>query len=153
MSDTITAIATTVTAIIFVIEFWKKFSAPPLSLSLVGKSYFHKEGESFAEVVFELKSSTRIRVDAISSSKKKLSFFSDNSYQKKLTLGYCPDENSGTIPLTLYIKPCPKNGEAIKLTLDIGRISFFNPVYTFYPNDFYDTRIPDQGIWPSSPLT
>ena len=150
-SEVITAIATSLGTLILGIDFWIKLTTPPIYLSLTAKSYYHKDGTDFAEIELELRSSKRIRVHSISSSNKKLSFFCDKSYENKLSLGYCPDENSGGIPLFLYVKPYPSTGDAIKLTLDIGRHKFFNPVYKFYPNDFFDTKIPDQGIWPSSP--
>ena len=151
MFDVITALATTVTAGVVAIEFWKKSSAQPSCLTVTGRSYYHREGSDVAEFRFVLKSSERIRINAFSIKHAKVSLRLDEPFVCSRDFGLSLDEKARDYHLEFFVKPYPKNKESICLTLDIGRkLSSLNPKYTFYPNDFSSSGIPDLGQWPVS---
>lgn len=149
MFDAITAIATSISAGILVFEFWKKSSAQPSCLSITGRSYYQKEGSDSAQLRFVLKSNKRIRISAFSIKNAKVSLHLNGPFVDSQDFGLSLDEKSRDYQLEFFVKPYPKNNEAIRLTLDIGRkFSILNPTYTFYPNDFSSSGIPDLGQWP-----
>lgn len=149
MFDAITAIATSISAGILVFEFWKKSSAQPSCLTITGQSYYHKKGSDFAQLQFVLKSNKRIRINAFSVKNAKVSLHLNGPFVDSQDFGLSLDEKSRDYQLDIFVKPYPKNNEAIRLTLDIGRkFSILNPTYTFYPNDFSSSGIPDLGQWP-----
>lgn len=149
MFDAITAIATSISAGILVFEFWKKSSAQPSCLTITGRSYYHKKGSDFAQLRFVLKSNKRIRINAFSVKNAKVSLHLNGPFVDSQDFGLSLDENSRDYQLEFFVKPYPKNAEAVFLTLDIGRwFSILNPTYTFYPNDFSSSGIPDLGQWP-----
>ncbi len=149
MFDAITAIATSISAGILVFEFWKKSSAQPSCLTITGRSYYHEEGSDSAQLRFVLKSNKRIRINAFSIKNAKVSLHLNGPFVDSQDFGLSLDEKSRDYQLEFFVKPYPKNNEAIRLTLDIGRkFSILNPTYTFYPNDFSSSGIPDLGQWP-----
>ena len=149
MFDAITAIATSISAGILVFEFWKKASAQPSCLTITGRSYYHKKGSDSAQLRFVLKSNKRIRINAFSIKNVKVSLHLNGPFVDSQDFGLSLDENSRDYQLEFFVKPYPKNAEAVCLTLDIGRkFSILNPTYTFYPNDFSSSGIPDLGQWP-----
>lgn len=147
--EAITALATTVTAGVVVFELWKKYSAQPSCLTITGRSYYHREGSDVAELRFELKSKQRIRIQGFSVKNASVSLQFDGPYVKYQNFGLSLEPSGRDYHLEFFVKPYPKNNEAIRLTLDIGRkFSILNPTYTFYPNDFSSSGIPDLGQWP-----
>lgn len=144
--ETITAIATTVTAVLAAYTAWKLHAKEADVLKV--EPLMYAPFNDYSEIKIRLSSSKPVRLSTISSKNFQLALNWKGPFEKSLNYGFSFRGPKDVHGVTIWITPLPKLDQPLDLEFDVGVWKVPKRVRLFY-SDFSTSRLPDHGAWPT----
>lgn len=155
----VTAVATSIGGLAALYSAWSVYTNKRASLSIEGDDFHPVPNADSALIYLRFSAKNAIYIKSISYKGGRITLAELNQEPvENFPLGLLvtpPEKDTSPIPTRVscnyvehcfVITPLPKNGESIKLKVDIG-LRFYSPVFEFWPSSFSGSTKPDFGKW------